>query len=205
MTTGADHRRRGHDFGNWKPVGALSAALVFGAAQRFRSTCSSSAMPSAQVQLFAASSVVGMVPYLLTLLILTGIIGKTTPPAADGLPYDPRGAHDARARSPRDHQKYPGVLANDGVDLDLREGRSLSSWRKWRREIHVDDIVYASAPDSARSVCVAAISMRRRRTRIALELAWCISTHARVPSSRSPRTSCSPPRRSAGWCSIAER
>jgi simple sugar transport system permease protein len=32
--------------------------------------------------------IVGLIPYLLTMVIMTGIIGKTTPPAADGQPYE---------------------------------------------------------------------------------------------------------------------
>jgi simple sugar transport system permease protein len=79
-------------FGDWTPVGAWAAALVFGAAQAFQ----------INLQLFRdlippewaflqQSSVVGLVPYLLTLLILTGVIGKTTPPAADGVHYEPEG------------------------------------------------------------------------------------------------------------------
>ncbi|WP_394823918.1 ABC transporter permease [Pendulispora albinea] len=77
-------------FGNWKPVGALSAALVFGAAQAFQINLQlfRESIPP-KFNFLQQSSVVGMIPYLLTLLILTGIIGKTTPPAADGVAYDP--------------------------------------------------------------------------------------------------------------------
>lgn len=76
-------------FGNWTPIGAWAAALVFGAAQALQ----------INLQLFRdqipagwsflrQSSVVGLLPYVLTMLILTGVIGKTSPPAADGVPYD---------------------------------------------------------------------------------------------------------------------
>jgi len=76
-------------FGNWTPFGAWAAALVFGASQAFQ----------IKMQLFREvippswaflqnAYVVGLVPYILTMLILTGIIGKTTPPAADGVAYE---------------------------------------------------------------------------------------------------------------------
>jgi general nucleoside transport system permease protein len=76
-------------FGNWQPFGAWAATLVFGAAsalqinlQQFRS-----AIPP-QWSFLQQSYVVGLVPYILTMIILTGVVGKTTPPAADGIPYE---------------------------------------------------------------------------------------------------------------------
>jgi ABC-type uncharacterized transport system permease subunit len=76
-------------FGNWTPIGAWAAALVFGASQAllinmqiFRDV-----IPP-QWSFLQESYIVGLTPYILTMFILTGVIGKTTPPAADGVPYE---------------------------------------------------------------------------------------------------------------------
>jgi simple sugar transport system permease protein len=76
-------------FGNWTPIGAWAAALVFGASQAllinmqiFRDV-----IPP-QWSFLQESYIVGLTPYILTMFILTGIIGKTTSPAADGVPYE---------------------------------------------------------------------------------------------------------------------
>jgi simple sugar transport system permease protein len=76
-------------FGNWSPFGAWAAALVFGSAQALQINLQFfREMIPAQWAFLQQSSVVGLVPYLLTMLILTGIIGRTTPPKADGIPYE---------------------------------------------------------------------------------------------------------------------
>ena len=66
-------------FGKWRPGGALAAALLFGfstaLAQRLPAFS-----PSAAV-LFQA------LPYVLTLIAVAGIIGRSRPPAAVGQPY----------------------------------------------------------------------------------------------------------------------
>lgn len=76
-------------FGNWTPIGAWAAALVFGASQAllinmqiFRDV-----IPQ-NLSFLQESYIVGLTPYVLTMIILTGVIGKTTPPAADGVPYE---------------------------------------------------------------------------------------------------------------------
>ena len=76
-------------FGNWTPIGAWAASLVFGAAQAMQINMQyfRDLIPP-QFAFLQVSYVVGMVPYVLTMVILTGVIGKTTPPAADGIPYD---------------------------------------------------------------------------------------------------------------------
>lgn len=66
-------------FGNRWPLGAFSAALLFGAstALSFRlATYSDSA-----AVLFQA------LPYVLTLIAVAGVIGRSVPPAAVGKPY----------------------------------------------------------------------------------------------------------------------
>jgi ABC-type uncharacterized transport system permease subunit len=68
-------------FGNWTPFGAWSAALLFGAAQALQ-------INAQFFGLKVPSQFVGMLPYILTMIALTGIVGRTIPPAADGRPYE---------------------------------------------------------------------------------------------------------------------
>ena len=76
-------------FGNWSPFGAWAASLVFGASQALQINLQyyRELIPT-QWAFLQNSYIVGLAPYILTMLILTGIIGKTTPPAADGVPYE---------------------------------------------------------------------------------------------------------------------
>jgi ABC-type uncharacterized transport system permease subunit len=76
-------------FGNWSPFGAWASALVFGAAQALQINLQffREQIP-VQWAFLQQAYIVGLVPYLLTMVILTGVIGKTTPPAADGVPYE---------------------------------------------------------------------------------------------------------------------
>jgi len=76
-------------FGNWTPFGAWAAALVFGAAQALQINLQflRQLIPP-QWAFLQNSYVVGLAPYVLTMLILTGLIGRTIPPAADGKVYE---------------------------------------------------------------------------------------------------------------------
>jgi len=73
-------------FGKWRPFGAFAAALLFGF-----STALAYAIPPAYSD--AASSVLRSgslfqaLPYVLTLIAVAGVIGRSIPPAADGRPY----------------------------------------------------------------------------------------------------------------------
>ena len=66
-------------FGNWRPWGAAAAALLFGfssaLAQRLPAYSESAAV------LFQA------LPYILTLIAVAGVIGRSIPPASVGRPY----------------------------------------------------------------------------------------------------------------------
>ena len=76
-------------FGNWLPFGAWAAALVFGAAQALQINLQffREAIPP-QWAFLQQAYIVGLVPYVLTMIILTGIVGRTVMPAADGTPYE---------------------------------------------------------------------------------------------------------------------
>ncbi len=66
-------------FGNWRPAGAFAAAVLFG--------FSSAVALRLQVYSPSASTLFNVLPYVLTLIAVAGVIGRTVPPAADGKPY----------------------------------------------------------------------------------------------------------------------
>lgn len=71
-------------FGKWHPVGALGAALFFGFAQALRVFLQQ--YPIAQ---HIPSEFFYALPYVLTILVLAGTVGRAYPPSALGEPYDP--------------------------------------------------------------------------------------------------------------------
>jgi ABC-type uncharacterized transport system permease subunit len=69
-------------FGNWNPIGAWAAALLFGFANALQS----------QLQFLGLGSIIphqfiGLLPYVLTIVVLAGFVGRARPPAAVGQPY----------------------------------------------------------------------------------------------------------------------
>jgi len=66
-------------FGNWRPAGAFGAAVLFG--------LSSAVALRLQVYSASASTLFNVLPYVLTLIAVAGVIGRTVAPAADGKPY----------------------------------------------------------------------------------------------------------------------
>ncbi len=65
-------------FGKWNPLGALAACLLFGYAEAVQMGLQGRGVPTQFVQ---------MIPYVLTMVALVGVIGRTRPPAASGKPY----------------------------------------------------------------------------------------------------------------------
>jgi simple sugar transport system permease protein len=68
-------------FGNWRPFGAFGATLLFG----FASALALVRLPSAYGQ--STGTLFQTLPYILTLIAVAGVIGRSVPPAASGRPY----------------------------------------------------------------------------------------------------------------------
>jgi len=66
-------------FGNWRPWGVLWAALLFG----FASALGNALQTAAGVN----ATLVNALPYVFTLVALVGLVGRSRPPAASGIPY----------------------------------------------------------------------------------------------------------------------
>ncbi|UCC63490.1 MAG: ABC transporter permease [Anaerolineae bacterium] len=68
-------------FGNWNPAGALLGSLIFGFFDSWQEKL-------AILQVGVAPDLLGMAPYLATMVVLAGIVGRARMPAADGQPYE---------------------------------------------------------------------------------------------------------------------
>ncbi|HSP72106.1 MAG TPA: ABC transporter permease [Gaiellaceae bacterium] len=66
-------------FGKWRPFGAFGAALLFG--------FSSALAQRLPTYSGSAATLFQTLPYVLTLIAVAGLIGRSIPPAADGRPY----------------------------------------------------------------------------------------------------------------------
>jgi general nucleoside transport system permease protein len=67
-------------FGRWHPVGAFVAALVFGFAEELQNRLAVLDTP-------IPSEFLLMTPYIVTIIVVAGLVGRSRPPAADGVPY----------------------------------------------------------------------------------------------------------------------
>ena len=65
--------------GKWNPLGAVAACLLFGFAESL----------SIQLQNISQyTQFIQLIPYIVTMIVLAGFIGRSIPPAADGIPYE---------------------------------------------------------------------------------------------------------------------
>ncbi len=67
-------------FGKWDPIRATLAALLFGFASNLQGVLSAIGSP-------VPSQFMLMLPYLVTIFAVAGLVGRSRPPAADGIPY----------------------------------------------------------------------------------------------------------------------
>jgi simple sugar transport system permease protein len=68
-------------FGNWNPFGAFAGSLIFGFFDSWQDKL-------ALLQVGIPGELLGMAPYIATMVVLAGFIGRSRMPAADGQPYE---------------------------------------------------------------------------------------------------------------------
>jgi simple sugar transport system permease protein len=67
-------------FGRYTPFGAVGAALLFGFATQLQSILSTMSVP-------IQSNLLLMTPYVVTIIVVAGLVGKVRAPRAEGVPY----------------------------------------------------------------------------------------------------------------------
>jgi simple sugar transport system permease protein len=67
-------------FGRYTPFGAIGAGLLFGFSTQLESILSTMNVP-------IQSNLLLMTPYVVTIIVVAGLVGKVRPPKAEGIPY----------------------------------------------------------------------------------------------------------------------
>lgn len=67
-------------FGRWRPSGAVVASVIFGLSVYLATNLGTYAVP-------IPGSLLVMVPYVVTIAVVAGLVGRVRAPAADGIPY----------------------------------------------------------------------------------------------------------------------
>ena len=68
-------------------MGALAASLVFGYGNALSTSLQGATLGDVRVPV----QLLGTLPYVLTILAVAGFVGRSRPPAADGIPYETEG------------------------------------------------------------------------------------------------------------------
>src|SRR5512138_654272 len=68
-------------FGNWNPIGALGSSLIFGFADSLQ-------VKMQILQIPIPTEFLQMAPYIVTIIVLAGFVGRVHTPAADGTAYE---------------------------------------------------------------------------------------------------------------------
>jgi simple sugar transport system permease protein len=75
-------------FGNWIPFGALGASVLFGYTQALQNELLLAGVTTVPRQF------VSMIPYLVTIIAVSGFVGRVRPPAAEGKVYETEGGSE---------------------------------------------------------------------------------------------------------------
>lgn len=67
-------------FGKYNPLGTAVACVIFGLGEALSTRLQDTGV---------SPNLLSTLPYLFTLIALVGLVGRTIPPAADGIPYEP--------------------------------------------------------------------------------------------------------------------
>lgn len=75
-------------FGNWNPIGALGAATLFGYTQALQNELLLAGVTDIPRQF------ISMLPYIATIVAVSGFVGRVRPPAAEGKVYETEGGSE---------------------------------------------------------------------------------------------------------------